>query len=119
MFGCGDPSHHMIMLVPAWQCLCPACACLALFLSCVYQSFAIVHSYVKAQSIEPGNPKLKARVRNARRQLAINLEMKHEIDLYDSASVKEDEAAIAIQVRDMSLSPPRQMANTGIGTDAA
>ena len=58
-----------------------------------------VRSYVKAQTIEPSNPKLKLRVKNARKQLAINLEMKHEIDLYDAATVQQDEAAAKIQVR--------------------
>jgi predicted DNA-binding protein (UPF0251 family) len=38
-------------------------------------------------------------VKNARKQLAINLEMKHEIDLYDSAQLEQDEAAARIQVR--------------------
>lgn len=60
-------------------------------------------SYVKAQSVEPGNEKLKHRVRNARRQLAINIEMKHEIDMYDSSQVQQDDAAMKIQVRELCL----------------
>jgi hypothetical protein len=31
-------------------------------------------------------------VKNARRQLAINLEMKHEIDLYDRAEAEQQNA---------------------------
>ena len=61
------------------------------------------HSYVQAQSIEPGNLKLKGRVRNARKQVAVNMETKHEIDLYDSASIAEDDAAIKIQVRSQAV----------------
>ena len=61
------------------------------------------HSYVQAQSIEPGNLKLKGRVRNARKQVAINMETKHEIDLYDAASIAEDDAALKIQVRRRDL----------------
>jgi hypothetical protein len=41
-------------------------------------------------------------VKNARKQLAINLEMKHEIDLYDKGQVERDEAAAKIQVRKSS-----------------
>jgi len=53
--------------------------------------------YVRAQLIEPGNLKLRSRVRNARRQLAVEMDFQMQVALYDDNEIAEDEAAVQIQ----------------------
>jgi ABC-type multidrug transport system fused ATPase/permease subunit len=53
--------------------------------------------YVQAQLIEPGNVKLRSRVRNARRQLAVEMDFQMQVALYDDTEIAEDEAAVKMQ----------------------
>lgn len=59
--------------------------------------------YITAQSFEPANKMLQARVKNARQQLAIEVANKKNIELYEFESAQEAEAAAKIQALQRGL----------------
>ena len=56
-----------------------------------------IQCYVTAQTIDPGNKKLKDRVKTARKQLALDMELRRGVDLYNEESIEYEDNAVKIQ----------------------